>query len=193
MLKVVYAKFLHQYTKKSLYRTFQISKILRYSYSEIESIQAHCNRNLKPKTIFFIPNDNYKYFFFIFPFFLLSPLSLSFSLFPITSVSLRFTVWAPPLQGSSVRNFKAQMHLKCCHRYGGRAWRWGDLILWVVDLWFRIVIGVGLIMGLWFRILISVGQGYGFVISNCDRRGSLGCGLWVEYGGSGMMGCGSRS
>ena len=125
------------------------------------------------------------YFFFIFPFFLLSPLSFSSSLFPVASVSLGFTVWAPPLQGSSVRNFKFQMRSECCRRFGGRAWQQGDLILWVVDLWFRIVmawvwlwvcdfelwsawvwvmdlcfwivISVGLwVVGLWFWIMIGV-------------------------------------
>ena len=41
------------------------------------------------------------------------------------------------------------MPSECCRRYGGRAWRRGDLILWVVNLWFRIVIDVGLVVGLW--------------------------------------------
>ena len=114
-------------------------KILTHSYNELLSIIAHCSKNPKPNIIFLFPTVTFSISFFIFLFFLLSPFSLSSSLFLVASVSIYFTIWAPPLQGSSVGNLKAQMPLdtkstspsKCCLRYGGRAWQRGDLILWV--------------------------------------------------------------
>ena len=136
-------KFYHQYTKIPPTSKISNAKILTHSYSELSSITAHCTINVKPNIIFFYSQRSLFLFLFfknfIFLFYLLSPLSLSSSLFPVTSISLYFMVWAPPLQGSLARNFKAQTPLdtkstspsECCRRYRGRTWQWGDLILWV--------------------------------------------------------------
>ena len=140
--------------KNQLHQTFQISKIFSYCYSEIVLIQPHCSTNLKSKIIFYSNGNCACICFFYFSLLSsLSSLTFLFSLSRSFFVSLGFMVWAPPLQGSLVRNFKAQMPSECCRRYGGRAWQRGDLILWVVNLWFRIVIGVGRLwvcdFGLW--------------------------------------------
>ena len=74
--------------KNQLHQTFQISKILRYCYSEIVLIQPHCSTNTKPKIIFFIPTVTVRVFVFYFS--LLSSLSsLTFLfLFPVASLFL---------------------------------------------------------------------------------------------------------
>ena len=71
-----------------------MSKILTHSYNELLSITAHCSINVKASSNIFYSQRSLFLFLFLFfsSFFsLLSPLSLSSSLFPVASVFLYFT------------------------------------------------------------------------------------------------------
>ena len=93
--------------KKPLHQIFQMEKFLTHSYSELLSITAHYSINLKQKNYILFQQSLFPFFFSSF-FSLLSHFPLLS--FLVASVSLNFTVWALPLQGSSIRNSKPKCH-----------------------------------------------------------------------------------
>ena len=110
---MIYAKFYHQHTKKAT----PSAKFLTHNYRELLSITAHCSINLKRQNYILFQRSPFPFFFSFFSLLSHFPL-LSF---PIVFVSLNFTIWAPPLQGSSVRTSKPKHH-----------WTINPLCLWSV-------------------------------------------------------------
>ena len=94
--------------KKPLHQIFQMEKFLTHNYSKLLSITAHYTINLKQKNYILFQRSLFPLFFFSSFFSLLSHCPLLS--FPIASVSLNFTVWAPPLPGSSAKTSKPKCH-----------------------------------------------------------------------------------
>ena len=115
--------------KKPPYQIFQMEKFLTHNYSKLLSITAHYTINLKQKNYILFQRSLFPFFSFFFLFLLLSPLSLSSSLFPRSFCFSQFHGLSSSTPRFVGQNFKAQMPLdnkssstsKCCHRYGGRA------------------------------------------------------------------------